>query len=111
MYRLKLLSEDPSQDIFRILTLTAVSAYYGLFFAVPLRRYFVIKVKLLFPSPTASAVTIRSLHDSVQGEGVGKVKAKWMLWSFVAALLFSMAGWLVPGILKGECQNACYYQT
>ena len=47
---------------------TIASAFYGLFFAVPLRNHFVVKQDLTFPTPRAAAVTIMSLHDSVEGE-------------------------------------------
>lgn len=54
MYRLGLLSEDPRDDFRRILTLTLVCSTFGLFFAVPLRKFFIINVsrelRLIFPS-------------------------------------------------------------
>lgn len=54
MYRLGLLSEDPRDDFRRILTLTLVCSFFGLFFAVPLRKFFIISVsrelRLIFPS-------------------------------------------------------------
>lgn len=54
MYRLGLLSKDPRDDFRRILTLTLVCSFFGLFFAVPLRKFFIIGVsrelRLIFPS-------------------------------------------------------------
>ena len=52
MYQMKLL-DDPVKDFPRLLTFTIVSAYYGLLFATPLRKFFIIHVarelKLIFP--------------------------------------------------------------
>jgi uncharacterized oligopeptide transporter (OPT) family protein len=54
MYQLNLLSEDPKDDFVRILSLTLVCSFFGLFFAVPLRKFFIINVardlRLVFPS-------------------------------------------------------------
>lgn len=65
MYRLNLLSDNPKDDFGRILTITVVCAFFGLFAAVPLRKFFIINVarelNLVFPSPTATAVTSMSL--------------------------------------------------
>lgn len=53
MYRLNLLN-NPRDDFPRILTLTLVCSTFGLFFAVPLRKFFIINVarelRLIFPS-------------------------------------------------------------
>lgn len=60
MYRLGLLSEDPRDDFRRILTLTLVCSTFGLFFAVPLRKFFIINVsrelRLIFPSRESARV-------------------------------------------------------
>lgn len=54
MYRLELLHENVKDDFGRILTLTLVCGTFGIFFAVPLRKFFIINVsrdlKLVFPS-------------------------------------------------------------
>ncbi|KAI9011102.1 OPT oligopeptide transporter protein-domain-containing protein, partial [Gaertneriomyces semiglobifer] len=101
MYRLKLLGEGPEKDIGKIIALTFITAYYGLFFAVPLRRYFILKKKLVFPSPFASANTIASLH-SVGGESEGLLKAKIMGWSLVGALLWNIFGYFFPGVYSWD---------
>ncbi|KAI8821685.1 OPT oligopeptide transporter protein-domain-containing protein [Fimicolochytrium jonesii] len=100
MYKLNLLGASPKEDIGRLMLLTLVGSYYGLFFAVPLRKYFVIKQKLPFPSPTASAYTIRSLHEGAAGEAAGIKKAKVMFGCFFAAIIWTIIGYFVPGILK-----------
>jgi uncharacterized oligopeptide transporter (OPT) family protein len=33
-----------------------------MFFAIPLRKFYILKLKLVFPSAVATAFTIRSLH-------------------------------------------------
>ncbi|TPX64663.1 hypothetical protein SpCBS45565_g05710 [Spizellomyces sp. 'palustris'] len=97
MYRLGLLSKDPKDDIGKIIALTFITAYYGLFFAVPLRKYFIIKQKLVFPTPFASANTIASLH-AVGGEAEGVYKAKIMAGSMLFAILWNVFGYFLPGI-------------
>lgn len=42
-------------------------AFFGVFFAVPLRRQVIIKEKLKFPSGTATALMISVLHGDGQG--------------------------------------------
>ena len=53
MYQLGLL-KTPLEDFPRLLTFTIVSAYYGLLFATPLRKFFLIYVarelRLIFPT-------------------------------------------------------------
>lgn len=65
MYRLSLLSENPKDDFGRILTITLVCAFFGLFAAVPLRKFFIINVarelNLIFPTPTATAICSKCL--------------------------------------------------
>jgi uncharacterized oligopeptide transporter (OPT) family protein len=34
----------------------------GMFFAIPLRKFYILKLKLVYPSGAATAFTIRSLH-------------------------------------------------
>ena len=62
MYHLKLLSENIRDDYGRYMTLTFVGSFFGLFFAVPLRKFFIVNVardlRLIFPSETATALTI-----------------------------------------------------
>ena len=67
MYRLGLLSALPQQDIGKLIALTVCTAFYGVFFAIPLRKYYIVKQKLTFPTPAATAITIRALHNSRTG--------------------------------------------
>ena len=66
-----------SPDIGKLITFSACTAYYGLFFAIALRKFYILKLKLIFPSPTAVAYTIRSLHaGGAEAEASGRRKAK-----------------------------------
>lgn len=126
MYRLGLLSEDPRDDFRRILTLTLVCSTFGLFFAVPLRKFFIINVsrelRLIFPSreflnslsrgallvlmtnlyghkATATAVAIRSMHAVGTGatEAMKKIKALGL--AFGVALVQRVTSYYAIGIL------------
>ena len=88
-----------------------------MFFALPLRRFYILKQKLVFPtyvptlqirdqnsssfhlsSPTATALTIRALH-SPGGEMVAKLKSRALMYSFVAAIILRVVSQYAPGIL------------
>lgn len=50
-----------------MLTIWAIAiAYIGVMFAIPLRKQYVLKDKLRFPSGFATAHTIKSFHDSAE---------------------------------------------
>lgn len=53
LYRLGLMGE-PQADYWRLVTFSFISAYYGLMFAVPMRKFFLVTVaepmKLVFPT-------------------------------------------------------------
>ena len=67
MYQLNLLSKNPVDDFGRLITFCIVSAYYGLFFATPLRKFFIIYVarelRLIFP--TGMLFTFSLLYDMI----------------------------------------------
>ncbi|KAJ3106260.1 hypothetical protein HDU97_006711 [Phlyctochytrium planicorne] len=90
----------PSSDYGKLFLLTLVSAYYGLFFAIPLRRHFVIRMKLVFPTPTASALTIRNLHESATGASAGNKKALAMGLAFLGAMIWYILGFFAPGVIR-----------
>lgn len=98
MYQLNLLNPDPLKDFARLITFSAVSAYYGVFFAIPLRKFYILKQKLVFPSPTATAYTIRSLHTP-GGEIAAKKQSRALLYSFGAAFVFVVVNQYASGIL------------
>jgi uncharacterized oligopeptide transporter (OPT) family protein len=82
MYLLGLETADPKDAMVKIISLALVCASFGLFFATPLRAFFIVQVarelKLLFPSSIAVALTVRSMHArGVAGgkEATEKIKA------------------------------------
>ncbi|SNX84493.1 related to permeases - unknown function [Melanopsichium pennsylvanicum] len=97
MYQLNLL-HDPLKDFGRLITFSAVSAYYGVFFAIPLRKFYVLKQKLVFPSPTATAFTVRSLH-APGGELTARKQSRALMISFVCAFVFVVVNQYASGIL------------
>ncbi|CAM1504556.1 Fc.00g021470.m01.CDS01 [Cosmosporella sp. VM-42] len=103
MYRLSLLSEDPKSDFPRILTITIVCAFFGLFAAVPLRKFFIINVarelNLVFPTPTATAMAIRSMHVVGSGAGDAVKKIKALGYSFIGAFTHIVVSQYADGIL------------
>ncbi|CAE6526473.1 unnamed protein product, partial [Rhizoctonia solani] len=100
MYHLGLM-KTPKEDIGRLFTLTIITAFYGLFFAIPLRKYYILKQRLIFPTPTATAFTIRSLHDTTTPAAriAAAKKIKILAISFVASLTFKTVSQYAPGIL------------
>lgn len=85
MYRLGLLGASPQADFGRLFALTFCTAFYGCFFAIPLRKFYILKQKLIFPTPTATALAIRSLHTAGGHDLAKKKKDKdfgYYFWSF-----------------------------
>ncbi|KAL5391073.1 hypothetical protein DPSP01_001564 [Paraphaeosphaeria sporulosa] len=103
MYQLKLLGATPKDDYWSIVALAAVSGYFGFFFATPLRKFFIVYVarelRLIFPTPSATAMTIRSMHQAVTGEAIAKMKMKGLSISFAGALVLRVVSQYAPGIL------------
>lgn len=95
MYKLGLMT-TPRADAAALVLFTISAAFYGLFFAVPLRRHFVISQDLPFPTPRATATTIISLHNSVGGEKEAMKKAKWMGFFFVVTFIWTLISYWVP---------------
>ncbi|KAK8053040.1 hypothetical protein PG996_012341 [Apiospora saccharicola] len=102
MYNMKLL-HTPQEDFGRILTLTLIGSFFGLFFAVPLRKFFVINVarelKLMFPTPTATALTIRSMHAVGSGAAEALAKVKALGIAFAGAITLRVVSDYALGIL------------
>ncbi|KAJ2961362.1 hypothetical protein NQZ79_g3375 [Umbelopsis isabellina] len=95
MYKLGLMT-TPEQDAGTLVVWTMCAAFYGLFFAVPLRQHFVVNQDLVFPTPRATANTIISLHNSVDGEGQAMAKAKWMAIWFAISFFWVLIAYWVP---------------
>lgn len=121
MYRLSLLSENPRDDFGRILTITLVCAFFGLFAAVPLRKFFIINVarelNLIFPTPTATAICskfllsseahenkinssiVRSMHAVSGGAADAVRKVKALGFTFLGAFTHIVVSQYADGIL------------
>jgi uncharacterized oligopeptide transporter (OPT) family protein len=95
MYKLGLLS-TPEQDAGSLVLWTMAAAFYGLFFAVPLRQHFVVNQDLVFPTPRATANTIISLHNTADGEKQAMAKAKWMGIWFAISFFWALIAYWVP---------------
>ncbi|KAL0959886.1 hypothetical protein HGRIS_011554 [Hohenbuehelia grisea] len=98
MYRLGLLS-TPTADIGKLIALTTCAGFFGVFFVIPLRKYYIIHQKLTFPTPAATAYTIRSLHSGRMGAIIARKKSLALLYSFVATFVFKVMTGYAPGIL------------
>lgn len=98
MYALGLLSYSPKQDVGRLIALTVTAGFFGVFFVIPLRRYYIIKQKLTFPTPAATAFTIRALHNSAHGAVTAAKKTKGLVYSLISAFLFKVIGIYAPGV-------------
>jgi uncharacterized oligopeptide transporter (OPT) family protein len=85
-YQIGLLGASPKDDIGKLCTFTLCCAFYGMFFAVPLRKYYILKQKLLFPSAVAAAYTIRSLHVGKNAEANARKKTKALILAFTFAI-------------------------
>lgn len=87
-------------DFGKLVTFSICTAYYGLFFAIALRKFYILKLKLIFPSPTAVAYTIRALHaGGAEGEASGRKKAKCLAIAFCGAATLRVVSIYAPGIL------------
>lgn len=101
MYRLNLLGPSPEHDFARLFTFCFCSAFYGCFFAVPLRKFYVLKQKLVFPTPTATALSIRTLHTA-NGAAVARKKSIALGIAFAGAVVYCVLNGFAPGILQDQ---------
>ncbi|KAI8890666.1 OPT superfamily oligopeptide transporter [Backusella circina FSU 941] len=95
MYKLGLMT-TPKQDAAGLVLFTISCAFYGLFFAVPLRQHFVVKQDLTFPTPRAAANTIISLHSTMEGEKEAMKKAMWMAIWFFISFIWTVIAYFIP---------------
>ena len=98
-YQLGLLGKSPKDDVGKLITFTACCAYYGMFFAIPLRKFYILKQKLVFPSAVAAAHTIRSLHVGKNAEANARKKTKALVVAFIAAITLRVVSEYAPGLL------------
>jgi len=99
MYQLDLLSASPKDDVGKLILFMLTVAFFGMSFAIPMRNYFVLRLKLTFPTPTATAFTIRALHAGRTGAAAARQKGRWLFWSFVPSFIQKVASTYAPGIL------------
>jgi len=103
MYQLNLLGAAPKDDYWTIVALAAVSGYFGFFFATPLRKFFIIYVarelRLIFPTASATAMTIRSMHQAVTGAAIAKMKMTGLSIAFGCALIVRVVSQYVLGLM------------
>ncbi|KAK1992168.1 OPT-domain-containing protein [Colletotrichum falcatum] len=102
VYRLGAMDSTPAGDIGKIFTLTVSCSFFGLFFVTPIRKFFILQtaweLKLVFPTSTATALTIRSMHAGVNGarEAVSKLRA--LGYAFGACPVHRVASYYAIGI-------------
>jgi uncharacterized oligopeptide transporter (OPT) family protein len=68
-------------------------AFLGVFFAVPLRRQYVVIEKLRFPTGTATANTIVSMFAT---GATALAQARVLLWIALASGAYALAGYFIP---------------
>lgn len=118
MYRLGLLSDLPQKDVGKLLALAACCGLFGVFFVIPLRKYYIVYQKLTFPTPAATvrtniflrqthlddvdmqAYTIRSLHSGRAGAVAAKKKALMLFYSFNLVFGVKVMSGYAPGIVR-----------
>lgn len=98
LYALGLLSDSPKQDAGKLIALSVTAGFFGVSFVIPLRRYFIIKQRLTFPTPAATAFTIRALHSGTHGAVTAAKKTKGLAYSLAGTFLFKILGTYAPGI-------------
>ncbi|KAF9943361.1 hypothetical protein BGZ67_000041 [Mortierella alpina] len=102
MYRMGLMGDStPKDDVAALVLWTAAAAFFGMFFAVPLRSHFVINQDLVFPTPRAAAETIKSLHRAGSAAAQdARESGRAMAIAFVGSMLWHIIGFFIPGIFN-----------
>lgn len=102
MYQLGLLNDEPTHDYWRLVTLTACSAFFGTAISIGMRRLVILdmarELQLTFPSAVAIATAIRNLHLRAK-DGEVKKAVQILLISFVVALCWVISTSYAKGIL------------
>ncbi len=87
-------------DTLSMIAWFALIAALGVFAAIPIKRQLINQEGLAFPTGTATAETIRSIHDAAAGGGASK--ATWLAGSavFAAILTWFRDAWhFIPGTI------------
>jgi len=98
-YQIGLLGNSPKEDFGKLITFTACCAYYGMFFAVPLRKFYILKQKLVFPGSVAAAHILRSLHTGKNAEAIAKKKVRALVIAFGLAIVLRVTSEYAPGLM------------
>jgi uncharacterized oligopeptide transporter (OPT) family protein len=96
MYGLNLLS-TPTQDFGKLVALGVVCGFYGMFFAVPLRKFYILRQRLIFPEATAVSIAIRTLHSSPEN---ARPQIICLSVCFAASFVWKFISDYAPGILS-----------
>lgn len=99
LYRLNLMSVNPADDIGKLIALTACAGFFGVFFVIPLRKYYIIQQKLTFPTPAATAYTIRQLHKGKSGAAIARKKSLGLVYSFAVTFVYKVVTGYAPGLI------------
>lgn len=100
MYRMGLMgNHKPEDDVTTLLLWTISAAFFGMFFAIPLRAHFVINQNLVFPTPRAAAETIKNLHRASSSAAKDARDSGWAMGiSFLVAMIWAIVAFFIPGI-------------
>ena len=93
---LKLLA-TPRQDFGKLVALGVVCGFYGMFFAIPLRKFYILRQRLIFPDATAVSIAIRTLHSSATA---ARRQIQCLAISFLVSFVWAICQEYAPGILQ-----------
>jgi len=96
MFSLKLLS-SPKAEFGKLAGLGVVCAFFGTFFAIPLRKFYILRQRLVFPSACAEAISIKTLHSSGK---IAKIQIITLFATFGGAFAWTIVRAYAPGILQ-----------
>ena len=83
-------------DFWRITLWGTTTAFFGIFFTMPLRKWFILKQSHLpFPSPTAAAACIKSFHVEGDKES-GQKQFKLLLYTLIFGFAWVVIAYFVP---------------
>ncbi len=85
-------------SVWRQLAWAAALCYFGIFFAVPLRRQTILVERLRFPSGTATAKLIEVLHGAGGEGGRDELASRWrtLYLAFAASFTTSLLAYFIP---------------
>ncbi|KAL2850654.1 OPT superfamily oligopeptide transporter [Aspergillus pseudoustus] len=103
MYQLNLMGDNPTHDYWRLVTLTAASAFFGTAISAFMRKRFVIglarELQLSYPTAVAVATTIRNFHQRTTGDRLFRKQTRVLLLVFAFCLVWVVGTSYATGIL------------